>query len=78
MRVNLRRVVEMAPGLAGAQVDNDDPIAAFSGGVCDVGNASTRRGNVGAEIEANIVQILCIVSVLSRRIPQNSQRTESG
>lgn len=58
--MNFRRVVEMAPGLAGAQIDDDNTIAAFGGRVRNVGNAFTRCGDVGAEVEANIVEILCM------------------
>ena len=44
----------MAPGHAGAEIDDDDGVAAFGGGVGDVSEASGALG----EVEADIVEVL--------------------
>ena len=50
-------VVEVAPGGAGAEVDDDDAVAAFGGGVGDVGYAFPGGGQGGAEVEAHVVEV---------------------
>ena len=51
-------VVEVAPGLAGAEVDGDEAVAAFGAGVSHVGDALARGGEMGAEVEAHVVDVL--------------------
>jgi hypothetical protein len=46
----------MAPGGAVAEVDDDDPVRAFRGGVGDVGYAAARGGQGGPETEAPVVE----------------------
>ena len=51
----------MTPGLAGAQIDHDEAIAAFDraiGNVCDT--LSSRRGT-GTEIESYVVKVAIAV-----------------
>ena len=50
----------MAPGEASTEVNDNDPIAAFGTGVGDVGDALTGSCDAGAEIEADVVEILVV------------------
>lgn len=50
-------VVEVAPGGAGAEVDNNDPVPAFGGGIGDVGNTGAGRGKGRADVEAHVVEV---------------------
>lgn len=50
--------VEMSPGGAGAEVDDNDAVAALRGGVGDVGNAAGGGSEGGPKIETDVVQVL--------------------
>jgi hypothetical protein len=47
----------VAPGFAGAQVDDDDAVAALDGGIRDVGDAAAGRGARGTEVDADVVEV---------------------
>lgn len=51
-------VVEMAPGLGGAEIDGYNAVATFGRRVGYVGYALARWGVGGAEIEADVVEVL--------------------
>jgi len=56
--VGARVAVEVAPGVAGGEVDDDEAVAAFGGGVGEVGDAGgVGGGEVGAEVEAEVVEV---------------------
>ena len=48
---------QLAPGLAGAEVQHDEAGAAFVAAVDDVGDAFAGCGGVGAHIEAEVVHV---------------------
>lgn len=56
--VDLRDAVEVAPGFAGAEIDDDDTVAAFNGRVGDVCYALAGGGDARAEVEADVVDVL--------------------
>ena len=47
----------MAPGLAHAEINDNDPITAFLRGVGDVTNTLPGRGNGRAQIKANVIDV---------------------
>lgn len=51
------KAIEVPPGLPCAQVDDDDPVAAFGGAVGDVGDALAARSEFGAQVEADVVEV---------------------
>jgi len=63
---DLRDVVEVAPRGAGAEVDDDEAVAAFGAGVGDVGDSLARGGDVRPEVETDVVEVLGRWSVRSR------------
>jgi len=66
LRVGARVAVEVAPGVAGGEVDDDEPVVAFGGGVGYVGDAGgVGGGEVGAEIEADVVEVGVALWVLA-------------
>jgi len=50
--------VEVAPGGAGAEVDDYEAVAAFGRRVGDVGDSEAGGGEVWAEVEADVVEVL--------------------
>jgi len=54
---DLGGVVEVAPRLVGAEVDDDEAGEAVRGGVGDVGDALAGLGDVGAQVEADVVEV---------------------
>lgn len=48
----------MAPGVAGAEIDGDEAVAAFGAGVGHVGDALAGGGKGGTEVEAHVVDVL--------------------
>lgn len=48
----------MPPRLTGAKINNDETVAALVARVADISNAVTRGCAGGAEVEANVVEIL--------------------
>ena len=48
----------MAPGGVGAEVDGYEAVAAFGAGVGDIGYTETGWGEGGAEVEADVVEVL--------------------
>lgn len=55
---DLGGVVEVAPGGFGAEVHGDEGVAAGGAGVGDVGYAEAGGGEGGAQVEADVVEIL--------------------
>ena len=47
----------MPPCFASAKINDNDTITAFLAGISDVAHALSRRGNSGAQVEADIVDI---------------------
>ena len=48
---------QLAPGLAGAEVQHDEAGAAFVAAVDDVGDAFAGCGGVGAQVESDVVHV---------------------
>ena len=48
----------MTPGVAAAEVDDDDGVGAFRAGVGDVGDALARGRQGRGEVEADVVEVL--------------------
>ena len=62
----MRNVVEMAPRLSSAEIDNDKAITALRARVCDIGYASAGRSNVRPEVKTHVVEILVTVQLVKR------------
>jgi len=60
--VDLGNAVKMAPGLAGAEIDDYDAVAALRRGVGDIGYALAGGGDIRAYIEADVVDVLIALS----------------
>lgn len=52
----------MAPGVAGAEVEGYEAVAAFGAGVGDVGDTEAGGGEVRAEVESDVVEVLRVES----------------
>jgi len=48
---------QTAPGLAGTEIEHDETVAALVGGVDDVGDSLASGGDVGVEVEADVVHV---------------------
>jgi len=56
--VGARVAVQVAPGVAGGEVDDHEAVATFGGGVGEVGDAGgVGGGEVVAEVEADVVEV---------------------
>ena len=58
----------MPPAFAGAEIDGDDPVASFRGGIGHVGYAlAGRTGYVRAQVEADVIDIAVRVDDVWRK-----------
>ena len=55
---NLGGVVQMAPGLTGAKIDDHNTVTTLVAWVGNVSNAVTRGCDGWAKVEANVIKIL--------------------
>lgn len=70
--------VEVAPGQAGAEVEGYEAVAAFGAGVGDVGDAEAGGREVRAEVEADVVEVLCGGVVSVGRVDEGMRRRRWG